>query len=153
MISVLPIGQAFLLHIWVSLASPTHSLPPNFGAGSLHRRLRVWRPPPQVRLQVSHGDHGPQLPLTTEKISRKHDKFISLLCVVSVPYSEQMVGLTGALRFLTLLSLPALSLTLLASKLRDGGVAEADTGYDTSTTGDRAGRPGWPKAPAAVLLD
>ena len=59
-----PTGQDFLLHIWVTLASPTHSLPSYFGSGSLHRRLRVWTPPPQVRLHVSHGDHGPQLPLT-----------------------------------------------------------------------------------------
>lgn len=50
----------------------------------------------------------------------------------------QMVGLTGAWRLLTLLGLPALSLTVLASKLGGGGVAEADTGDDTSTTGDRA---------------
>lgn len=70
-----PMGQAFLLHIWTSLTSPTHSLPPYFGAGSLHRRLRVWTPPPQVRLQVSHGDQGPQLPLT----KRHMTWFISFL--------------------------------------------------------------------------
>jgi len=52
------------------------------------------------------------------------------------------VRLTGARRFLTLLGLPALSLTVLASELRGGGVAEADPGYETSTTGDGAGRPG-----------
>lgn len=51
----------------------------------------------------------------------------------------QMVGLTGARRLLTLLGLPAFSLTFLASKLRGGGVAEADTGDNTSTTGDGAG--------------
>lgn len=50
-----------------------------------------------------------------------------------------MMGLTGARRLLTLLSLPAVSFTVLASKLRGGGVAEADTGDDTSTTGDGAG--------------
>lgn len=55
------------------------------------------------------------------------------------PVSEEMVGLTRARRLLTLLCLPALSLTVLASELGGGGVAEADTGYDTSTTGDRAG--------------
>lgn len=59
-------GQAFLLHVWVSLASPMQSLPPYFGDGSLHNRLRVWEPPPHVREQVSHGDQGPQLPLTEE---------------------------------------------------------------------------------------
>ncbi len=150
-----PIGQAFLLHIWVSLASPTHSLPPYFGAGSLHRRLRVWTPPPQVRVQVSHGDQGPQLPLT--KADKKKTWFISILAVYNTqmqPGSKHlMVGLTWARRLLTLLGLPALSLTVLASKLRGGGVAEADTGDDTSTTGDWAGWPGWPMAPAAVLLD
>lgn len=50
-----------------------------------------------------------------------------------------MLRFTRAWRLLTLLSLPALSLTVLASKLRGGGVAEADTGDDTSTTGDGAG--------------
>lgn len=53
------------------------------------------------------------------------------------PGSEyQMVGLTRARRLLTVLGLPALSLTVLASKLRGGGVTEADTGDDTSTAGD-----------------
>ena len=50
-----------------------------------------------------------------------------------------MVGLTGARRLLTLLGLPAFSLALFTSKLRGGGVAEADTGDDTGTTGDGAG--------------
>lgn len=77
--NVSPIGQAFLLHIWVSLTSPTHSLPLYFGAGSLHRRLRVWIPPPQVRVQVSHGDQGPQLPLT--KGGRKKTWSISIHAV------------------------------------------------------------------------
>lgn len=59
------------------------------------------------------------------------------------PGSEyQRVGLTRARRLLTLLGLAAFSLTVLASELRGGGVAEADTGDDTSTTGDGAGRPG-----------
>jgi len=53
-----------------------------------------------------------------------------------------MLGLTWARRFLTLLSLPSFSLTVLASKLRGGGVAKADTGDYTSTTGDGAGGPG-----------
>lgn len=53
-----------------------------------------------------------------------------------------MMGLTGALRHLTLLSLSALSLAVLASELGGGGVAEADMGDDTRTTGDGAGRPG-----------
>lgn len=50
----------------------------------------------------------------------------------------QMVGLTGARRLLTILGLPTLSFTVLASKLGGGGVAEADTGDDTSTASDRA---------------
>lgn len=52
------------------------------------------------------------------------------------------MGLTRAWRLLTLLGLPSLALTVLSSELRGGGVAEADTGDDTSTAGDRAGRPG-----------
>lgn len=55
------------------------------------------------------------------------------------PGSEyQLVGLTRAGRLLTLLGLPSLALTVLSSELRGGGVAEADTGDDTSTAGDRA---------------
>lgn len=77
-------GQAFLLHIWVSLALPMHSLPPYFGAGSLHRRLRFWIPPPQVRVQLSHGDQGPQLPLT--KRDQKKTWVISVLAL----YNTQM---------------------------------------------------------------
>lgn len=64
-----------------------------------------------------------------------------------------MFGLTRAWRLLTLLSLAALSYTVLAPKLRGGGVAKADTGDDTSATGDGARWPGWPVAPVAVLLD
>lgn len=61
-----------------------------------------------------------------------------------LPGSEyhQLVGLTGAWRHLTFLCLSALSRAVLASELRDGGVAEADMGDDTRTTGDGAGRPG-----------
>lgn len=59
------------------------------------------------------------------------------------PGSEyQTVGPTGARRHLTLLSLSALSLAVLASKLGDGGVAEADMRDDTRTTGDGARGPG-----------
>lgn len=43
------------------------------------------------------------------------------------------------MRLLALLSLPALPLAVLASQLRDGGVAEADTGDDTGAAGDGAG--------------
>ena len=56
-----------------------HSLPPYFGAGSLHKRFRIWEPLPQVRVHVSHGDQGPQLPLT--KGDKKKSWFIFVLFV------------------------------------------------------------------------
>lgn len=65
-------GQSRLLHSCVALASPWHSLPPYLGAGSLQRRSRVWTPPPQVTVQVSHRDQGPQLPLTAGTKGPRH---------------------------------------------------------------------------------
>ena len=62
-----PIGQSCLLQIWFSVASPTQSLPPNWGVGLLQSRLRVCTPPPQVTEQMSHSDQGPQPPLTARK--------------------------------------------------------------------------------------
>lgn len=69
------------------------------------------------------------------------------------PSQGWMLRLTGTRRLLALLGLSSFSLALLSSQLRGGRVAEADTGDDTFTTGDGAGRPGRPVAPAAVLLD
>lgn len=134
---VSPIGQDLLLQVWMSLASPTHSFPPCFGSGSLQRRLRIWTPPPQVRVHVSHGDQGPQLPLTADNKEKTLISFYDPYCI-----SHLMVGwpeLTRARRLLTLLSLSTLSYTAFASKLGGGGVTQTDTGDDTSTTGDRAG--------------
>lgn len=63
----LPMGQSCLLQIWFSVTSPMHSLPPNWGVGLLQSRLRFCTPPPQVTEQMSHGDQGPQPPLTVRK--------------------------------------------------------------------------------------
>ena len=63
----LPMGQSCLLQIWFSVTSPTQSLPPNWGVGLLQSRLRFCTPPPQVTEQMSHGDQGPQPPLTVRK--------------------------------------------------------------------------------------
>lgn len=52
--------------------------------------------------------------------------------------TEGWPELTRARRLLTLLSLPTLSCTALASKLGGGRVTQTDTGDDTGTTGDRA---------------
>lgn len=62
-----PMGQSCLLQTWFSITSPTQSLPPNWGAGLLQSRLRFCAPPPQVTEQMSHGDQGPQPPLTRRK--------------------------------------------------------------------------------------
>lgn len=96
-----------------------------------------------MRVQASHGDQGPQLPLT--KGSEKKTGINSFLAMSNKKIcknAHRMARLTGARRFLTLLGLPALSLADLASKLRGGGVAEADAGYDACTTCYRAGGPG-----------
>ena len=61
--------------------------------------------------------------------------------------------LTGARRLLALLSLASLALAVLAAQLGRGGVAEADPGDDARAASHRAGGPGRPVAPAAVLLD
>uniref|UniRef100_A0A0E9XKX8 Uncharacterized protein n=1 Tax=Anguilla anguilla TaxID=7936 RepID=A0A0E9XKX8_ANGAN len=55
-------GQSCLLQSWVAFSSPTQSFPPYLGDGSLQIRLRVWTPPPQVTVQVSHRDQGPHSP-------------------------------------------------------------------------------------------
>lgn len=65
---------------------------------------------------------------------------LSLFCRCSnVGGQIELSRLTRALRLLALLRLPALPLAVLSSQLRDGGVAEADTGDETGATGDRAG--------------
>lgn len=62
-----------------------------------------------------------------------------LMPFVRKRHKYQIAGLTGAWRLLALLRLSSLSLTVFASQLWGGGVAEADTGDDTRATGDGAG--------------
>lgn len=64
--------------------------------------------------------------------------FFFLLFLLCTTFKGFKRKVTWAWRLLTLLSLPTLSSTALASKLGHGGVTQADTGDDTSTTGDRA---------------
>lgn len=73
----LPTGQAWLLHTWDIVPSPTQSFPPYLGTGSEQRRLRVWIPPAQVTVQVSHGDQGPQPP-STKTYHKNNIQYVTL---------------------------------------------------------------------------
>lgn len=55
-------GHSVLLHIWVSLAPPTHPLPPFCGGGLLQRRSRAILPSPHVVVHADQGDQRPQFP-------------------------------------------------------------------------------------------
>ena len=63
----LPIGHSCLLHTWDMAPPPTQWFPPYFGAGSVQRRLRIWIPPPHVKVQVSQRDQGPHPPWTRRR--------------------------------------------------------------------------------------
>lgn len=145
-----PIGQACLLQSWLAFASPTQSLPSYLGTGLLQRRLRFWTPPPQVAEQVSQGDHGPQPPLTMKKYTIKKIRFLNFLFFFK-HYTRR--SLTRTWWFLTPLGLPTFTLAIFAFHLRSWRVTETNASDNASTTGDRAGGPGWPVTPAAILFN
>jgi hypothetical protein len=58
----------------VSMASPSHSLPPLLGTGLVHKRLRLNRPPSQVKEQDSNSAHSLQPPSIGRIIRRNTAK-------------------------------------------------------------------------------
>ena len=57
-------GHSAVLHVLVSLAIPSHFLPPCAGGGLVQVLLRDCTPPPHVTLQFVHSDHSVQFPST-----------------------------------------------------------------------------------------
>ena len=55
---MLPIGQGSLLQACVSELSAPQSSPLCSGGGLSQVLVRVWFPPPQARVQLSHSDHS-----------------------------------------------------------------------------------------------
>lgn len=56
------LGHGDFWHFSVCRPSPAQLLPPNWGMGELHRRIRVMTPAPQVTEQDDQGDQWLQLP-------------------------------------------------------------------------------------------
>ncbi len=64
--------QLWVLQAFCCRPDPTHSLPPLWGAGLSHSRVRILAPPPHWAEQSDQGAHWPQLPSTWQPGTESH---------------------------------------------------------------------------------
>ena len=69
LVDILP-GHGCWLHVAFIQLIPPQSYPPCCGSGNVQLRVRVHTPPSHDAVQVLHGPHGDQPPLTERKKNR-----------------------------------------------------------------------------------